>query len=164
MDLKDYHENIKFISSFLVVLSTQSSAEQFQIQKDIQPYRMLVLSAAGGISGASASVSGFDLDRIEIPYYQRKGKITGVEYTTASYPAPNEIVEICYVRPYRIDPLFCDSDIAPNSTGITHRFDGQEFAPGIEIKIIHRVDSTGELHYSAPNRMESVTIHYDSYR
>ena len=149
------------IAAFLIsslFLSSQTFAADFSITKEQQPSRMLVLSSAGGLSSPLFSILHGDLRNI--PYRDKTGTITSINYTSANYPDSfGEIVELCFYRAYNNNPVKCEP-IVPNSTGEVTVFNGESFKPGIQVSIVHRVEATGAFHYSTPNRIENITFNY----
>ncbi len=143
-----------------LLMSGHSFATDYNITKEKQLSRMLVLSSAGGLSSESFSILNRDLR--DIPYRDTTGTIIGISYVSANFSeSTTETAELCYYRAYSNNPIKC-VEILPNSSGHLTAFNGFEFRAGISASIVHRVDATGSLHYLEPNRKESVTFHYSA--
>jgi len=138
--------------------SSQAIANDYSVTKVEQPHRMLVLSSIGGLSEELFSVLSRDVRHI--PFREREGTITSVDYVSASYSdSPFETAELCFYRAYNTNPLMCE-EITPNSTGTVNAFNGQLFRNGVKASIVHRVEATGTLHYLEANREQTVTFNY----
>lgn len=145
------------IPASLLLVSVNSVAAERSVTKEINVGQALVLSAAGGIESNLFIVSYQNLQ--DIPSNEREGVITSINYVSAGYEVAGEVTEMCYYRPYTSRPLDC-IEIGTNTTGVVHDFDGQEFAMGMKVSIVHYIPANGSLYYANPTRDESVTYNY----
>lgn len=125
------------------------------IAKTIRPDIINVTSNGGtGLAQFSVISTDFPSGTLGDPK-----KLQAIEWITTSYPQNlDEIVELCYQRPFNSNQTDC-REIQPNSSGTFTEFNEQTFGNGSRVIIRHKV-SAGGAQVGHPAGNDSVTFRY----
>ena len=146
---------MKHLLTILILASSATAtAADYSITKAASPGNIIL---AGG-KGSATSFDHVYHNDLKSGTALKLKRLKGIQWRTTHYPGhQNELVEMCFFRPYASNHSGCVT-LSPNSSGMVSKFNQERFDKGVVVRVRHMV--TGNSRTSRPAGSNTVTFLY----